>query len=282
MIQVNKKAFLSFESASISNLTFDSSEVKIYIDSPRSPLVPGGVKTIKKFPLLSKNYVIDEEKADADSTVKKMGIHDSVVVTLSPEQQKEFRFPTSPKKKVVIDQPTFVSTTSFNVGEEHYQTPTLTTTTAKISERRPKPPRMKEQTPLGVYENARRSPEQLQGALSSKDFVPLSVTLGSSKPKMARGDEVVPDVEHHYGVRNVKSGELDVYAKPIPAFGAKTDLKSGLKMVGKSDLKMAGNLNLLPPELPPRNTPQSSPRASLLLENSNLENSKTKDTSNEG
>ena len=214
-----------------------------------------------------------------------MGIHDSVVVTLSPEQQKEFRFPTNPKKKVVIDAPpTFVTTTSFNVGEEHYQTPTLTTTTAKISERRPKPPRMKEQTPLGVYENA-RSPERPPGSSSAKDFVPLSVSLGSSKPKVLRGDEVVPDVEHHYGVRNVKSGELDVYAKPAPSFGSKISPKSDLKMAGKSDLKMAGNLNLLnlqPPELPPRNTPQSSPRASLLLENSNFENSKSKGANDEG
>ena len=152
-----------------------------------------------------------------------------------------FRFSTSPKKKVSIEEdklPIFVTTTSFNINA-HLQPPTLTTTTSSITpsttttalitlatypskEKMVKPARAKENTPLGVYENTKSKP-------------------GSSSR---------PDIEYHYGVRNVKSGELDVYAKPVPS---------------ATVINKTGNALALPPELPPRNTPQSSPRHSVAI-----------------
>jgi hypothetical protein len=80
------------------------------------------------------------------------------VVVQFPERSKtEFRFPTASKKRVeIVDPPvasstvtaTFVSTTTINVGDVSTPTPTL-----KSVEKRVKPPRIKEPTPMGVYDN---------------------------------------------------------------------------------------------------------------------------------
>jgi hypothetical protein len=78
------------------------------------------------------------------------------VVVQFPERSKtEFRFPTASKKRAeIVDPPvasstaTFVSTTTINVGDVSTPTPTL-----KSVEKRAKPPRIKEPTPMGVYDN---------------------------------------------------------------------------------------------------------------------------------
>ena len=184
------------------------------------------MKTIKKFPLLSKNFVIDEEKPVASDD--KMGRNE-------PDLNKsELKFPTSPKKRVeIVEHPaTFVSTTTIKVWDS--SPPPV----AKgATEKRAKPPRLKEPTPLGVYENTRTADRESPA--------------GNKSPH----GQVVDDGHLHYGVVNASSGEMDVYAKPVPAIK--------LKPVPKPAEKSGSTL--LPPELPPRNTPQPSPRSSLLL-----------------
>ena len=231
------------------------SELKFYVDSPRTPTTTTtstsatGFKTLKKFPLLSKNFVIEEEQSRAE----KMGIDDAIVLTL-PErnQQTEFRFPTGPKKRVEIveTKPTYVTTTSFDVADVR---PT------KGADKVVKPPRMKDT--MGIYENAK------SGVIEANK---------SESP--------------HYSVKNTLSGEMDVYAMPTvklspkaaedqsktpsPKMAGNLNLTPiSTKMAGNLNLtpissKMAGNsnLNLFPPELPPRNTPQPSPRSSALLD----------------
>jgi hypothetical protein len=227
------------------------SSSKVHIDSPRSPGCPSGVKTIKKFPLLSKNYVINEE----NSTV--MGISDQAIIVVSevaePPDQREFRFPTNPKKRVVIE-PTFITTTSINIIE-HYQVPsaiTTTTTTTAPS----KPPRIKENTPLGVYENKKTLQH---GKVGAKELVPFS----KQPPQTDNNDVIKEDIEYHYGVRNAQSGDLDVYAKPVPSGSVKIGAKKSPEKPEELNPKlpeninpdMTGNLKLIPPELPKRNSP---------------------------
>ena len=234
----------------------ESSSKAHHVDSPRSPVGPPGVKTIKKFPLLSKNYVINEENTSV------MGISDQAVIVVSevtvPSDQKEFRFPTNPKKKVIIE-PTFITTTSININE-HYQVPaaiTTTTTTTAPS----KPPRTKENTPLDVYEN-KRSLQQGKGA--TKEFVPFF-----KQPQQDDNDVIKQDIEYHYGVRNVQSGDLDVYAKLVPSGSIKIGIKKSPeslkpekpeqwnpKIPENINPDLTGNLKLFPPELPKRNSPQ--------------------------
>jgi hypothetical protein len=206
---------------------------------------------------LSKNYVINEENPIV------MGISDQAVIVVSevtvPADQKEFRFPTNPKKKVVIE-PTFITTTSININE-HYQVPaaiTTTTTTTAPS----KPPRTKENTPLDVYENKRSQKP------ATKEFVPFL--------KQDETDGIKQDIEYHYGVRNVQSGHLDVYAKPVPSGSVKIGLKKSPEKLESENLQqlkpkvpeninmkvpeninpdLTGNSKLFPPELPKRNSP---------------------------